>query len=97
MARKAEHQMFSKISQWQVSGVSQIDFCKKNSITYATFHYWYKKFRDNKPSEEVNPSFVPVTIPDTVVSTFCSVRLPLGVVIDFHSPVSPDYLNQLGK
>jgi hypothetical protein len=97
MARKAEHQMFSKIRQWQVSGVSQIDFCKKNSITYATFHYWYKKFRDNKPSEEVNPSFVPVTITDTVVSTFCSVRLLDGIVIDFHNPVSPDYLNQLGK
>ncbi|MFO0453185.1 MAG: IS66 family insertion sequence element accessory protein TnpA [Pseudomonadota bacterium] len=97
MARKAEHQMFSKIRQWQVSRVSQIDFCKKKSITYATFHYCYKKFRDNEPSEEVVPSFVPVTITDTVGSTFCSVRLLDGIVIDFHNPVSPDYLNQLGK
>jgi hypothetical protein len=97
MSRTAKSQMFSIIRQWQVSGVSQIDFCKKKSITYATFHYWYKKFRDNEPSEEVVPSFVPVTITDTVVSTFCSVRLLDGIVIDFHSPVSPDYLNQLGK
>ena len=97
MARKYELQMFSLIRQWRESGVSQIDFCKKKSITYATFHYWYKKFRDNEPSEEVNPSFVPVTITDIAVPTFCSVRLLDGIVIDFHNPVSPDYLNQLGK
>jgi hypothetical protein len=97
MSHSAEGQMFSMIRQWQVSGISQIEFCKKKSVSYATFHYWYKKFRDSEVSEEVNPSFVPVTITDTVVSTFCTVRLLDGIVIDFHNPVSPDYLNQLGK
>jgi hypothetical protein len=97
MSHSAEGQMFSMIRQWQVSGISQIDFCKKKLISYATFHYWYKKFRDSEPPKEVVPSFVPVTITDTVGSTFCSVRLADGMVIDFHSPISPDYLNQLGK
>lgn len=97
MSYSVEGQMFSMICQWQVSGISQIEFCKKKSVSYATFHYWYKKFRDSEVSEEVVSSFIPVTIADRVGSAFCSVRLPDGVVIDFHSPVSPGYLNQLGK
>jgi hypothetical protein len=49
--------MFSMIRQWQVSGISQIEFCKKKSVSYATFHYWYKKFRDSEVSEEVVSSY----------------------------------------
>ena len=97
MTRSAEDQMFSMIRQWQVSGISQMEFCRKQSVSYGTFHYWYKKFRDSEVPEEVVSSFVPLTITDTIHSTFCSVRLPNGVIIDFHNPVSPDYLNQLGK
>ena len=62
MSHSAEGQMFSMIRQWQVSGISQIEFCKKKSVSYATFHYWYKKFRDSEVSEEVVSSFIPLTV-----------------------------------
>ncbi|MFM6345287.1 MAG: IS66 family insertion sequence element accessory protein TnpA [Dolichospermum sp.] len=42
MSHSPEGQMFSMIRQRQVSGISQIEFCKKKSVSYATFHYWYK-------------------------------------------------------
>jgi hypothetical protein len=97
MARSDDGKMFSMIRQWQGSGISQKAFCKKKDIAYATFHYWYKKFREVDLPEDIVPSFAPVTIADHVGLSFCSVRLPDGVVIDFHSPVPPGYLNQLGK
>ena len=97
MAHVTEERILALIRHWQGSGISQKAFCKKKAIAYATFHYWYKKFRDVDSPEDIVPSFVPVTIADAVGTFFCSVRLPDGVVIDFHSPVPPSYLNQLGK
>ena len=90
--------MFGLIRQWQGSGMSQKDFCKKKDIVYATFHYWYKKFRDVDVHDDAPaPSFVPVTMPVVSSSSFCTVHMQDGMQIDFHAPVPPAYLNQLGK
>lgn len=100
MARSVDVRMFTLIRQWQGSGISQKDFCKRKDIPYATFHYWYKKFRDNEVADnadEILPSFVPVAVPVTASPSFCTVRLPGDVEIDFHSPIPAVYLNQLGK
>ena len=97
MARSAEDRMFALIRQWQGSGMTQKDFCVKKSIVYATFHYWYKKFRDADHTDKPVPSFVPVTMPVVGSSSFCTVHLAGGIQIDFHAPVPPAYLNQLGN
>jgi hypothetical protein len=59
--------MFTLIRQWQRSGISQKDFCEKKDIAYATFHYWYRKFRDVDPPDKVVSSFVPLSIPATTL------------------------------
>lgn len=97
MARSAEDRMFALIRQWQGSGMTQKDFCVKKSIVYATFLYWYKKFRDADHTDKPVPSFVPVTMPVVGSSSFCTVHLAGGIQIDFHAPVPPAYLNQLGN
>ena len=97
MRHSAEERMFSLIRQWQGSGLSQKDFCEKKDIVYATFHYWYKKFRDADQEPSLSPSFTPVTMPLMGSGAFCTVRLQDGIQIDFHAPVPPGYLNQLGK
>jgi hypothetical protein len=97
MARSTQARMFSLIGQWQDSGLTQKNFCEKKDITYARFHYWYKKFRDVDPPGDIVPSFVPVNISQDMGSSFCTVRLPGGAEIDFHVPVPPAYLNQLSK
>jgi hypothetical protein len=97
MARSVEVRMFTLIRQWQGSGISQKDFCKRKDIPYATFHYWYKKFRDANGDDTPSPSFVPVTMPVVTNSFFCTVHMGGGIQIDFHTPVPPAYLNQLGK
>ena len=89
MARSEQERMFALIRQWQGSGMTQKDFCVKKDIVYATFHYWYRKFRDAEPSDALVPSFVPVTMPVVTNSSFCTVQMEGGIRIDFHTPVSP--------
>jgi hypothetical protein len=38
-----------------------------------------------------------VTMPVVTNSFFCTVHMGGGIQIDFHAPVPPAYLNQLGK
>jgi hypothetical protein len=97
MVRSTQQRMFTLIRQWQGSGLSQKDFCEKKDIVYATFHYWYKKFRNAEQETSLVPSFTPVTMPLIGSDTFCTVRMQGGIQIDFHAPVPPGYLNQLGK
>ena len=55
MVRSTQQRMFTLIRLWQGSGLSQKDFCEKKDIVYATFHYWYKKFRDASPPQDLTP------------------------------------------
>ena len=50
MTTKLEKQqaMFSMIETWKSSGQSQQAFCKAQSQAYSVFHYWYKKYRQEK-------------------------------------------------
>ena len=96
MARSAQERIFSLILQWQGSGMSQKDFCVKKDIVDATFHDWYKKFRDANAQDAPAPSFVTVTMPLVTNTSFCTVHMEGGIQIDFHAHVPPGYLNQLG-
>ena len=61
------------IKGWQLSGLSQRKFREQNQITYHSFHYTYKRFRDQKPSA----SFVPVHIQPSVTGKV-ELILPYG-------------------
>ena len=78
------------IKGWQRSGLSQRKFCEQNHIAYHSFHYWYKRFRDQKPSA----SFVPVHIQPPVTGSV-ELILPDGKRVLFYQPVSSDYLKAL--
>jgi hypothetical protein len=52
--------MFSKIREWQVSGLSQKAFCKQSNVGYGNFHYWYKRFRHIDPPAQA--TFTPLQI-----------------------------------
>ncbi len=57
--RKLE--MFQIIEQQLSSGLSQVEFCKKQKMSIATFSYWRKKYLTEK-AEPVSPQFIPITI-----------------------------------
>jgi hypothetical protein len=89
-------QMFSMIAQWQQSGLSQKAYCLQNNIAYYVFHYWYKCYRDKRPTS-VNPqfSFVQLQVNPGLSVPAIELQLGDGRRSLFHQPVSSDYLKSL--
>jgi hypothetical protein len=85
--------MFSKIKEWQVSGLSQKAFCKQANVGYGNFHYWYKRFLNIDPPAQVG--FAPLQISDLGNGIFASVLFSNGHTIQLHHAVHPDYLKEL--
>ncbi len=90
---KSRELMFSKIREWQQSGLSQKAFCKQYNVTYSNFHYWYKRFRDVDPPR--SSGFVPLQISDARASIFASVIFSGGGSVQLHQAVSPGYIKEL--
>ncbi len=85
--------MFSKIREWQESGLNQKAFCEQYNVSYSNFHYWYKRFRDASPPAA--GGFVPLQIPDTGAGIFASILFSNGHIIQLHQNVNPDYIKEL--
>jgi hypothetical protein len=62
-----------RIGEWEESGLTQIEFCRRNNLKAWQFHYWNKKFSKKKP---VLPAFVQV--PMSSVSRSCLIRIEIG-------------------
>jgi transposase-like protein len=50
------------IQSWKAGDLTQKQFCAQHSIAYSAFHYWFKKFREERTDAESGPGFAPVTI-----------------------------------
>jgi hypothetical protein len=92
-----QQQMFSVISLWQQSGLSQKAWCQQNNMAYATFHYWYKRFRDQPTAtgETGSGAFVHLTVDGTPTAGWCELVLADGKKLVFHQPVSAPFLSNL--
>lgn len=49
------------IREWERSGLTQIEYCRRNNISDKCFYYWKKKFH----SENKSVSFVQLPIPES--------------------------------
>src|SRR5580700_5466182 len=89
----SREEMFSKIREWQQSGLSQKMFCEECHISYSNFHYWYKRFRelDSTPSS----GFVPLQISGMSTGIFASVVFSRGYTLQIHQAVSADFIKEL--
>ncbi|MCY7420196.1 MAG: hypothetical protein LH478_00400 [Chitinophagaceae bacterium] len=91
-------QMFSMITSWQQSGLTQKAYCEQNGIRYHVFHYWYKCFR-NLQSPAKDEGFVPLSIQSSQIindsSAHVELLLPDGKRLLFHQPVSSNYLKAI--
>ena len=89
---------FAMIIDWQQSGLSQQQYCQEQNIVYHSFHYWYKKFRDEQTQKpEREGSFIqlrPGAMNNVPFAEFISTT---GSRILFHQPVSIEYLKALAR
>ncbi len=88
-----ERQWRERMAQWQASGLSVREFCRRQGWTEPTFHYWKRELsrRDaaaansavKSPSQNspaLQPKFLPLTVlPSATLSV--EVRCPSGHVV----------------
>lgn len=97
--RSIEQKMFKCIRRWQQSGLTQKAWCEKSNIAYATFHYWYKRYRAKQAMTAAKVDegrFVQLVVDDSSTPDWwCEVRLGNGKQLVFRQPVSPELLQSL--
>jgi hypothetical protein len=98
MSSTNQQQMFDGILQWQRSGLSQKAWCQENGIKYSSFHYWYRRFRNqqtgNKPGK--GDGFVQLLVQDRPSGTpWCELVLVNGQRLFFHQPIPAEFIRNL--
>jgi hypothetical protein len=98
MEKSVRQKMFNRIERWQQSGWKQKPWCRKNKIAYATFHYWYKRYREhrNVTAKKTGNDFIKVTMAEPVTAAgWCELALANGKKLIFQQPVSAEFLRLL--
>lgn len=94
-----QQKMFTAIRRWQQSGLSRKTWCENNKIAYATFHYWYKRFRTAELTDNKNiraNSFVQLVVDDQHAGIcYCELAFADGKKLLFHQPVTAEFLKAL--
>lgn len=89
--------MFKRISHWQQSGLTQKAWCEKNNVAYATFHYWYKRYRIQGPvtGHRSDSGFVQLMVDTSPAGAWCELVTDDGKKLVFHQALSPEFLKAL--
>ena len=87
--------MFSLISAWQRSGLSQRAYCEQHGVRYSLFHYWYKQYRQQQTILTEQARFMPLDIQPSPLAALVELLLADGRRLVFHHSVSADYLKAL--
>lgn len=95
MKNSNEQKMFKGISRWKKSGLTQKAWCAKNHVVYATFHYWYKRYREQLSTDQgEKDGFVQLMV-DSPIAAWCELALPDGKKLVFHQPVGAEFIKTL--
>ncbi len=86
--------MFEQIAAWQKSGLTQRLWCEQSGITYHTFHYWYKRFKDEHQPVHKN-AFVALKVDTSDKPAGIELFFGQGHRIVFHQPLSVDFIKAL--
>ena len=92
--RNARYQNWSShIKNWKESGLSQIEYCKRDDLKYGTFKAWACKFKEKS-------EFLPVRIIPEKINSEIEIRLPgsLSVIVkrDFEEDLLKRVIKSLG-
>lgn len=94
---EVRQQMLEMVDRWKQSGLSQKDFCKKESVTFHKFYYWYRRYRQQNQAIQATstPGFVKLKIEEPLAATSIEIHFPQGARLFFHNRVSAEYLKTL--
>jgi hypothetical protein len=99
MQRRSPQGWRELIEKWQASDVTQKKFCTQQSIAYSGFHYWFKKFKEEKSLPNSDSGFIPVKVTSTGSkgnrSASIELVMPDGRRVNFHEGVEVEFLRAL--
>ena len=93
-----QQKFFEDINRWQQSGLSQKAWCDQNNFPYSSFHYWYRRFRNQQTGNKqiTGDGFVQLRIQDRQSNApWCELLLGNGHKVFFHQPVSAEFIRSL--
>jgi hypothetical protein len=99
MQRKTSQDWLSLIEAWKASDLTQKEFCSQHAIAYSGFHYWFRKFREDKPLSAPGPAFIPVKITSPgsthIPQATIELVMPDGRRVNFPQGVEVGFLRAL--
>jgi hypothetical protein len=69
---KLREEWGNRLKEWKVSGLTQVEYCRRNSLKVSNFYYWNRKISGRK---QTVPSFVQVPI--SPQNRFWSIRIEI--------------------
>ena len=89
--------MLRLIEEQEKSGQSQIEFCKNQKLSIATFGYWRKQYLKEKQESSKN-TFIPIQLSPSKTSHPIAIELPNKIILrceDWQSNNLPSLILQL--
>lgn len=85
------------IEAWQLSGLSQVAYCREHQLNSKTFSNWLQAYRSQQVTSAA-PTLIPVEIKSKASpsGTLC-LRWPQGHTLELPEEVSPQWLAELLK
>ena len=75
-------EMFRHVEAWEVSGLSQRQYCHQQGFSVSTFSYWRKRHRSDTAGEDTSAGFLPLTLPPSKETLRqVEVDLPGGIIL----------------
>lgn len=102
--RRTEEEKITLCKQWQSSGLSRSDFCRRQGLTIATFCHWLKTFaikskNKNKKLEEATVEKMPFLPLSTLASQQeemkLEIQLPNGLICRFSSMTETQKIKEI--
>ena len=85
------------IEAWQLSGLSQVAYCRQHQLNSKTFSNWLQAYRSQQ-AESTASTLIPVEIKSKVSpSGSLCLRCPQGHTLELPADVSPQWLAELLK
>ncbi len=98
MSKTNQKKMFDGVIRWQQSGLSQKAWCEQNNFSYSSFHYWYRRFRNQQADirQTSSDGFVQLMIQDRPLGNpWCELVMGDGKKLFFHQPVPVEFIRSL--
>ncbi len=92
---------FSLIKIWETSEKTQRAFCQEKELSYAKFHYWFKKYREHFATPTPDSPFVSVSVKrepqeqSSATGAFLELIYPDGHRLIFNQAVKAGFLKAL--